>query len=147
MSTQQKAIRDAIVIRLTTELAGLVAPEHIFRSPERDLADSEIPAVCVFSHRDRPQDPDADHQRPHTRIYTVRVEAVAEGRPQEDATDPLAAAVRKALLADDSLPTPAGETQAWAVTWADQIWSGSEGEKVQALTALDFDITYRWRPE
>lgn len=147
MSTQQKVIRDAIIARLTTELAGLVVEEHIFRSPERDLADKEIPAVCVFSHGDRPVNPDDDHAHEHRRIYTVRVEAVAEGRPQEDATDPLAKAIRKALLSDDRLHSVSGEPASWAITWAGQIWGGYEGEKVQALTALDFDVLYLWRPE
>lgn len=142
MSTQQKAIRDAIVARLTTELAGLVAPEHIFRSPERDLADSEIPAVCVFSHSDRPVDPDDDPRYPHQRIYTVRVECVGLGRPQEDATDGLATAVRKAVLADDTM-----QGLLMRMTWDNQIWSGSEGDPVQGLTALDFNCHYLFQPE
>jgi hypothetical protein len=147
MSTQQKVIRDAIVARLTTQLTGLVAPEHIFRSPERDLADSEIPAVCVFSHSDRPANSDDNTDSQHRRIYTVRIEVVSNGRPQEDATDDLAIAVRRALLSDDSLPSASWVPAAWAISWSGQIWSGSEGEQVQALTALDFDVFYLWRPE
>lgn len=147
MSTQQRAIRDAIVARLTTELAGLVAPEHIFRAPERDLAKSDYPAVCVFSHGDRPANPDDNTDGQHRRIYTIRIEAIANGRPQEDATDALAVAVRRALLVDDSLPSASWVPAAWGISWSGQIWSGHEGETVEALTALDFDVFYLWRPE
>jgi len=142
MSTQQKAIRDAIVARLTTELAGLVAPEHIFRSPERDLADNEIPAICIFSHQDRPVDEEDDQRFPHQRVYTLRVEVVAKGRPQEDAADDLASHVRKAVLAEDTLGGLCVR-----ITWVGQLWSGFEGEIVQALSGLDLNCYYLFRPE
>lgn len=143
MSTQQKIIRDAFVALITAEVAVLVAEEHIFRSPERDLADKEYPALCIFSHGDRPSNPDDDQRFPHQRIYTLRVEGVAHGRPQEDATDPLAKAVRKAVLSDDTL-----QGLVMGITWDNQIWGGSEGENVaQAVTALDFNVHYLFQPE
>ena len=62
-------------------------------------------------------------------------------------TDPLAIATRRAVLLDDSF-TPAGGTALCnRVVWVGQIWSGDEGDPVQALTALDFDCYYLWRPE
>ena len=85
--------------------------------------------------------------QPHERVYTLRVEGIANGRPEEDVTDPLAIATRRAFLLDDSF-TPAGGTALCnRVVWVGQIWSGDEGDPVQALTALDFDCYYLWRPE
>ena len=138
MSTQQRVIRDAIFTRLAVQLPGVI----LMRSPRRMVDDAEIPCVCVFSHGDRPANADDDHAQSHERIYTVRVEAIAAGRPEEDATDALAIAVRKAILTDDSLGG-----SAWRITWAGQVWSGDEGDPVQALTGLDFDVTYLWSPE
>lgn len=138
MSTVQKAIRDAIFTRLTAQIPDVT----VFRSPRRSIDDSEIPCVCVFSHGDRPADADSNHSETHQRIYTVRIEVIANGRPEEDATDELASKVRTVVLSEGALPN--GNCQ---VSWAGQVWSGDEGDPVQALTGLDFDITYFWSPE
>jgi hypothetical protein len=146
MSTLQKAIRDLAVVNLTAQLPG---GTNIKRAPRRSLDDSEIlpGCVCIFSHGDRPENQDDDQMLPHPRIYTLRVEGIANGRPEEDATDTLATAIRRAFLLDDSF-TPAGGTALCSrVVWVGQIWSGDEGDPVQALTALDFDCHYLWRPE
>lgn len=147
MSTQQKAIRDAIFTHLKAQLSGVVADSSFFRSPRREIADAEIPCVCVFSHNDRPANPEDDHAGRHERVYTVRVEVVANGRPEEDATDALAIAVRRAILADDSLTETGALALARRITWNGQFWNGDEGDPVQAITGLDFDCYYTWSPE
>lgn len=146
MSTQQKAIRDAIFTRLTAQLpVGTLT----FRAPRRSLDDTEIGlgVVCVFSHGDRPANQGDDHSGRHERIYTVRIECIANGRPEEDTTDTLAIAVRRALLTDDSLTDVGALALTRRITWNGQIWSGDEGDPVQALTGLDFDCYYTWSPE
>lgn len=137
MSTLQKQIRTAIAanIQAGTGLAPLM-------SPRCDVATLDLPAVCIFSHGDKPQDEEEDHQKAHHRIYTVAVDVSAEGRPEEDATDDLAVKVRQAVLSDDSLGGLVDR-----VIWADQIWAGVEGETPMAGTVLTFNCFYLWRPE
>jgi len=145
MSTQQKAIRDAIFARLTAQMPG----SNIYRSPRWSIDDSKIApgTLCLFSHGDRPATSEDDHSGRHERIYTVRIECIANGRPEEDATDGLAIAVRRALLTDDSLTDSGALALTRRITWNGQVWSGDEGEPVQALTGLDFDCYYLWSPE
>lgn len=137
MSSQQRTIRNAVVTLLTA-IPGVT----VHRSPRYEIAEKELPALAVFSHGDRPEDQDDDHQKSHRRVYTLRVEVQANGRPEEDATDDLAVAVRKAILADDSL----GQL-VHRITWAEQAWDGDEGEFPLAGTYLDFNVFYLWRPE
>jgi len=137
MSSQQRTIRNAVVTLLEA-IPGV----HVFRSPRFEIAEAELPALAVFSHGDRPEDQDDDHQKSHRRTYTLRVEIRAKGRPEEDATDDLAVAVRKAILADDSLGGLVHR-----ITWAEQAWDGDEGEFPLAGTYLDFNVFYLWRPE
>lgn len=138
MSTIQKLIRDAIVSAITTQVPTVT----VFRAPRREIAESELPCVCVFSTSDRPLSSDDDHAEAHQRVYTVRVEVRALGRPEEDATDTLAVAIRKAVLTDDTLGR-----NAYRTTWDAQAWDGSEDENPLAGTALDFACHYFWRPE
>ena len=138
MSTGQKSIRDEVFLRITAALPDVL----VFRSPRRALDDSEIPCVCVFSHGDRPTSEEEDHSQAHERIYTLRVEVIANGRPEEDATDELVAKIRTAILTDDTLGGACRR-----ITWASQVWSGDEGDPVQALSGLDFSVFYLWSPE
>ena len=114
-----------------------------FPSPRRNLSPAELPALCVYSHGDRPADADADATQCHERVYTLRVEVRVADRPEDDATDALAAAVRRALLTDDSLGLPFVRR----ITWIDQQWDGAEEESPLAGTALDFNVHYLWSPE
>jgi hypothetical protein len=138
MSTIQKQIRDAVMVRLQT-IPGVTT---FFRSPRRVIGEQELPALCLYSHNDKPLSDDDDHQQAHQRVYTLRVEIRAQGRPEEDATDDLCIAVRRALLQDDSLGQLVNR-----ITWGDQQWDGSEDENPLAGTALDFNVFYLWRPE
>lgn len=133
----QKQIRTAVAA-----LLGTIPGVKVFASPRFDIAEAELPALCVFSHGDVPSNSDDDHARAHERTYTLRVEIRAKGRPEEDATDDIAVAVRKAILADDSL----GQL-VHRITWAEQAWDGDEGEFPLAGTYLDFNVFYLWRPE
>ena len=140
MSTMQKQIRDAVVALVTT--ASGLPTTSIFRAPRREIPVSCMPAIAIYSKNDTPENVDADQMQPHVRIYTITVEIRASARPEEDATDALAIAIRRALLAEDSLGGPALRT-----IWTNQIWDGAEDENPLAGTALDFAIHYRWRPE
>lgn len=117
--------------------------ESIFRAPRRNLSPEELPALCIYSHGDRPVNPDDDATRPHERVYILRVEVRVSDRPEDDATDDLASQVRQAILTDDSLGLP----DVRRIVWADQQWDGAEDEKPLAGTALDFNVHYLWRPE
>lgn len=135
--TIQRQIRDAIAA-LLTPLPGV----NVFRSPRRVLAAGELPAVCIFSQGDRPQEDDADHAKQHWRVYTVRVEIRVPALPEDDATDYLAVEVRRALLADDTLGGLVDR-----ITWTEQAWDGDEADAQLGGTALDFACFYLWRPE
>jgi hypothetical protein len=99
--------------------------------------------ICVFSHADKPVDPDADHEQAHERVFTLRVEIRVAERPEDDATDALAMAIRRAFLADDSLGLPFVRR----TLWIDQQWDGSEEGGPLGGTALDFNVHYLWSPE
>lgn len=139
MTTTQRKIRDVVASRIQAALPAA----HFFRSPHRDLAEAELPAVCLWGITDRPSAGDEDdHQGPHERVYTVRTEILAAGRGDDDATDDLAVEVRRAVLADDTLGGLVNRT-----TWAEQTWDGSEGEFPLSGTLLNFNVFYLWRPE
>lgn len=141
MTTTQRKIRDAFATKIQAALPAV----FFFRAPRRNLSEKELPAVCLFSHGDRPASEDDDHQQPHERVYTLRVEIRAITLPEEDGTDPLAIAVRQAILADDSLGlTTVGVHR---VTWAEQAWDGDDGDPQLGGTYLDFNCYYTWRPE
>ena len=139
MSTVQRQIRDAFEARIKAALPAV----NFFRCPHRELAEGELPAVCLFGLTDRPEHGDEDdHQQAHERVYTVRVEIQVPERGDDDATDDLAVAVRSAVLADDSLDRLVSR-----ITWSEQAWDGSEGEFSIAGTLLNFNVFYLWRPE
>lgn len=138
MSSKQKQIRDAIVAALTP----LVPSGNLFRSPRFTIAEANLPCIAAFSTSDRPAEDDSDHQAPHVRVYSIRVELRAIGRPEEDVLDDLSASVRRAILTDDSLGGLANR-----ITWAEQLWDGSEDESPNAGSAFDFNVFYLWRPE
>lgn len=139
MSTVQKLLRNALVSRIQTALPAVT----IFRAPRRELADTELPAVCIFGQHDRPQNADEDdHSKAHARVYTVRVEIRAKGLVEDDTTDVLAVAVRGAVLTEDTLGGLCDRT-----TWGEQLWDGDEGDPPLSGTALEFNHFYLWRPE
>lgn len=136
----QAQVRAAAKPRL---LAATGIPEaSYFPSPRRNLSSKELPALCVFSHADKPLNPDDDETQPHERVYTLRVEIRVQDRPEDDATDLLAMQVRRAFLADDSL---GGLVR--RIGWSDQQWAGAEEENPLSGTALDFNVHYLWLPE
>jgi len=147
MSTHQKQIRDAVKALLVTATGMQMAtstptPGCIYPSARRDIPDELLPAILVYSHADKPVDPDEDHSKSHQRIYTLRVEARVADRPEEDATDALCIAIRKAVLQDD--------TQAQLIirtTWDLQQWDGVEQVVPVSGSALDFNFHYFWSPE
>jgi hypothetical protein len=135
--TIQRQIRDAMAARISAETTT-----NVFRAPRRVLPASECPAVCLFGHQDRPENDDDDSTGRHFRLYTVRVEIVVCGEPEDDRTDAYAAAVRRALLADDSLGGLVEKT-----TWTEQTWDGDhETDPILARTGLDFTCRYLWSP-
>jgi hypothetical protein len=134
MSLQQKAIRDAVVGCLE---AALPADTHIFRSIRRELGEGELPAVCIYSVSNRPEDDIQDQRFAHHRIYTLRVEVRAIGRPEEDITEGLCDQIRAAVLTDPTLGALCHQ-----IGWADQLWDGEEQEQPLAGTALDFQLHY-----
>lgn len=137
MTTQQKQIR------LAMEAAILAATGITpLKAPRRELGSQDMPAIALFGHDDRPLDDEYDHQGPHPRIYTVRVEVCVEELVEDDATDDLAAQIRQAVLHDDSLGGLCDR-----ILWSAQQWDGAEGEEPMSRTALDFQVHYRWRPE
>ena len=146
MSSAQQQIRNAIMDRLRS-LPGVT----VLQSPRLLLGADQLPAVCVYSLHDRPQDPQDNTTLRHPRIYTVRVEIRVQERSEEEATEALAAEVRKRLQADETLggllPDTALDGLALQIAWADQQWDGSEDDSPLSGTALDFDITYLWNPE
>ena len=139
MSTTQKLLRDAVVSAVQAALPGV----SIFRAPRRELAGTELPAVCIFGQHDRPQNADEDdHAKAHPRAYTTRVEIRAKGLVEDDATDDLAVVVRRAVLSDDTLGGLCYRT-----TWSEQLWDGDDGDPPLSGTALEFSHFYLWRPE
>ena len=65
----------------------------VYPSPRADIPVEELaagPALCMFSHHDRPADAAADSSRPHERIYTLAVDQQHVGRQEEDTTEALA---------------------------------------------------------
>lgn len=139
MSTLQRQIRDAFATRIQGALPGA----QFFRAPHRELNKAELPAACLFGRQDRAVNGDEDdHQCRHERCYTVRVELLVAERGDGDATDEMAAAVRAAVLSDDSLSNLVSR-----ITWAEQAWDGSEGEFPLSGTYLDFNVFYLWSPE
>lgn len=139
MTTTQRKIRDVVASRIQAAMPEV----HFFRAPHRDLAEAELPAVCLFGLTDRPENGDEDdHQQAHNRVYTLRVEILAAARGDDDATDDIAVSVRRAVLADDTLGGLVHR-----ITWAEQTWDGSEGEFPLSGTLLNFNVFYLWRPE
>jgi len=138
MSSLQFQIR-AAAKPLLLAATGLTS---LFSSPRRNLGTAELPALCVFSHGDKPLNMDDDQTQPHERVYTLRVEIRVANRPEDDATDAMAIQVRRAMLADDTL---GGLVR--RIVWIDQQWDGSENDEPLAGTALDFNCHYLWRPE
>lgn len=140
MSIVQRQIRDAVEAALVATLPGTV---HVLRAPRSQVGRINLPGVAFFGHGDRPYESDADTQREHRRIYTVRVEARVEAKPEDDATDDLARLVRKALLTE-SFPVQ----DVLQITWNEQQWDGADdGEDPMSGTALDFDFHYLFDPE
>ena len=140
MTTIQRQIRDAAVALIQSQLPTV----QVMRSPRRDLGEADFPAVCIFSHQDRPLSEEDDHMQAHERVYTLRIEVIASARPEEDATDDLCVAVRKALLADDALGLTGVVRR---TTWSLQTWAGSDADPAEALSGLEFNTYYLWRPE
>ena len=140
MSTLQKQLRDHVTTLLATA-TGLPSGS-IFSSPRRDIPVELLPALLIYSHADKPMDEEEDHSKEHQRIYTLRVEARVSDRPEEDATDTLSIAIRKAILQDDTLATLVIRT-----TWALQQWDGVEEKAPVSGSAQDFNFHYFWRPE
>lgn len=140
MSTRQKQIRDLVLAAIQT--ATSLTSESIFRAPRRDIPTELLPAVLIYSHSDVPVDPMADQRYPHERAYTLRVELRVAERVEDDATDALAADVRRAVLTDDTLGGVAMHT-----SWANQQWDGVENEIPESGTALDFTFHYVYEPE
>lgn len=139
MSTVQKLLRNAVVSAVSTA----IPTAFVFRAPRREIAEGELPAVCIFGQHDRPAGAEEeDHARAHSRVYTVRVEIRAKGLVEDDTTDDLAVSVRRAILADDTLGGLCYRT-----TWGEQLWDGDEGDPPLAGTALEFNHFYLWRPE
>jgi len=137
----QALIRAAVRPRL---LAASGLPETaLYNAPRRPIPGEDLPALCLFSHGDRPVDPDDDFMQSHERVYTLRVEIRVEERPEDDATDALAMAVRRAFTGDDSLGLPFVRR----VAWIGQQWDGAEDENPLGGTALDFNVHYLWSPE
>lgn len=140
MSTLQKAIRDQVVNLIQT--ATGLPTGSIYRSPRRDIAATDLPAVLVYSHGDKAANLDDNQQYPHERMYTLRVEVRVQGRVEEDVTDPLATQIRHALLAEDTLGGLVIRT-----LWEQQIWDGVEEDIPESGTALDFTFHYLYQPE
>lgn len=137
MSSQQKQIRDAAVVLLST-ISGVT----VFRAPRREIGESELPALAVYSVGDRPESESAGGIDPHRRVYTLRVEIRVKARVEDDATDDLAMAVRRVLL-----PSDLGDPANRCIDWTEQVWDGDEGEWPISGTCLDFAVSYLWRPE
>ena len=138
-TTLQSQVRTYLETAINAAFPGVA----FFRSPKRELDTSELPAVCIYSHRDRPENGDNDdHQHAHPRVYTVRVEVRVSALGEEDVTDSYAMAIRKAVLADDSLGGLVSR-----VTWTSQEWDSDEADPPLSGTALDFNCFYEWRPE
>jgi len=140
MSTLQKQIRTRVAALLAT--ASGLPTASIFQSSRRDIPVSLLPALLVYSHADKPVDTEEDHSKPHQRIYTLRIEARVADRPEEDATDTLCIAIRKAILQDDSLAQLVIRT-----SWDLQQWDGVEEATPVSGSALDFNFHYFWSPE
>lgn len=135
--TLQKDIRDFVAARL-----ALIPSCTVFLAPRREIGQGELPALCLYSGTDQAASEDDDHARQHERVYTLRVEIRASGRPEEDATDSLAQAVRRAILTDDTFGSLVYRT-----TWSSQAWDGDEADYPLAGTILEFRVHYLWRPE
>lgn len=142
MSTQQKLIRTEFKNRIVAQLPGV----NVLWAVRRELAESEFPAVNLFPGGDRPESNDDDHAKVHPRVYTIVAEITCLGRPEDDATDDLAVAVRKAVLPDDASGAVLSG-MAKRITWTDQEWDGGEGDNPIAGTKLEFNVYYTWRPE
>jgi len=136
----QKDIRDAI--RPLVVAAAGIPDTSYFAAPRKDLADALMPLVAVYSTGDVPADPSDDHSRTHQRIYTLQVEIRCSGREEEDTTDELAIAIRRAILSDDTLGGLALRT-----TWVNQGWDGQDGDPPYSATGLQFSFHYFWSPE
>lgn len=131
--TIQKQIRSGF----QAIIAGALPLAHVLMAPRFELGKANLPAVCIFGHEDRPREADADTSNPHQRVYTVRVEICVEDAPEDDATDAMAVAIRRAVLAENVLWEIVDE-----IRWTGQMWAGNEGEDPMARTALDFDVIY-----
>lgn len=142
MSSVQAQIRAAaqpLLLAATALPAG-----SYYKAPRFNIPESALPALLVYSHGDKPLSPDDDEMLPHERVYTLRVEIRVQERPEDDATDALATAVRRALLKDDSLGLGGVVRR---VVWIDQQWAGVEEDNPISGTALDFNVHYLWSPE
>lgn len=134
MSLQRKAIRDAVVACLE---AALPVGTHIFRSIRRELGEGELPAVCIYSVSNRPEDETQNQRYAHERVYAIRVEVRAIGRPEEDITEGLCDLICETVLTDLTLARLCHQ-----VGWSDQLWDGEEQEQPLAGTAIDFHLHY-----
>lgn len=137
MTTVQKQIRSGLQAICEAALPAA----HVLMAPRFELGKANLPAVCIFGHEDRPREADANTTQEHQRVYTVRVEICAEAAPEDDATDAMAVAIRRAALAENILWPIVDE-----IHWSAQMWAGNEGEDPMARTALDFDFTYLYDP-
>jgi len=142
MTTIQKQIRDWAAARLLTT-TGLT----VHRAPRADIPVESLPAICMFSHGDKPANAGADSSRTHERIYTLAVDHTVKGRQEEDATDDLAVKVRHALLVGPDQLSALLPPHTSYITWAGQEWAGKEGEDPLSGCVQLIDFHYLWRPE
>ena len=140
MATRAFLIRESFHAKIVA--ATDLADTKVLRSPRFQVDAADLPVVAVYAHGDRPVDPEAISDRRHDRVYTVAVEINAVGRIEEDATDVLATAVRKAILADGTL----GGLCSY-ITWASQEWGSKETQVAESATLLLFSCHYMWSPE
>ena len=136
--TIQAQIRSTIKVLLVQALPAV----HVLMAPRYQLGKTHLPALAIFGHEDRPLEADADTQQLHQRVYTVRVEVRVEDSPEDDCTDPLAKAIRRALLTQDLALWPLVDQ----ISWTSQMWTGDEGEDPMSGTALDFEFVYQFDP-
>ncbi len=134
MSTRQKQIRAFLFAAIS---AGVPTGTTVHQDRRKPLEQESLPSVTIFSVSDRPAEEDVDHGRPHMRVYTLRAECITTGRPDDDATDDLAEAVRVAVFQDQGCGGLAER-----IGFSGQQWDGAELEEAYAATALDFAVTY-----
>ena len=134
---RQHQLRDALAAAL---LASTGLPQ-VYRSPRIPIAAEDLPAVSLYTHSDKPLDPESDHSRAHMRVMTMAVDVQVKGEIEEDACEVLCDLVLQAVQADETLGGLAQRIQ-----WAGQEWAGAAGDSPICGSQLLFEIVYQWRP-